>query len=309
MVEDAEWEEVDEEDEEDEETKLDDKYGWSYPQSDSIQCTPPPPRSFDLPSQPGSPRLEGPAGEKIANSIENDASEEQVSEDLADELRKTRLSETQPDAQQRRDFRSPAPSPRKPERGGVSLTNGKVAQPNKYQSKHNRRTDGNEGDEDMDDGEIEEEGEEQSDDEDEEDGAKDEDDSSDDGDSLPPSNAVELNGADIRGALKAAKARKDAQMKRSGSIHAISKASQAAFTHQLASGRIGKTQKPLYKGKVPLSAASKYDKYKSKQLDDEDDDEDNDEDDDEDDDKDDDEDDDDGDDDGDDGDDEGEDDD
>ena len=91
---------------------------------------------------------------------------------------------------------------------------------------------------------------------------------------VPPRNTFGLNGADIHGALKAAKALKDTQTKRSVGTHAISKVGQAASTRQLALRRIGKTQKPLSKGKASLPGASKYDKYKSRQRGDEDDDED-----------------------------------
>ena len=121
----------DEEDEEDEETVRDPKWDWAKPQHATIQCPPPPPLSLNLPSQPGSSRLEEPAGEIPATSVEDDEgeAEEPDEENLAEKLHRTTLSEVQPGALDRRAFRSPAPSPRKP----------------------NARHDENEEDDDMDD--------------------------------------------------------------------------------------------------------------------------------------------------------------
>lgn len=91
MIEDADGEEdeedeEDEEHEEDEDAKFDIKYGWSQPRSDCIRLTPPPSRSFNLPSQPGSLRLEEPIGESVATSIEDNASGQQIDEGLAEQL-------------------------------------------------------------------------------------------------------------------------------------------------------------------------------------------------------------------------------
>ena len=90
----------DEDDEESEEAKLNNKYGWSQPQSDRIRFPPPPQLFFNMPSQPSSLSLEEPAGAHVTEDIENGVSEEQINEGLAEELRRTRLDETLPGAQQ-----------------------------------------------------------------------------------------------------------------------------------------------------------------------------------------------------------------
>ena len=92
-------EEEEEEDEEDEEARLENKYGWSQAQSDRIRFTPPPRPSFNMPSQPSSSRPNGPAGTQVTESIETDVSKEQINDGLAEELRRTTLDETQPEAQ------------------------------------------------------------------------------------------------------------------------------------------------------------------------------------------------------------------
>jgi hypothetical protein len=93
---DVDWEEED--DEENEEAKLNNKYGWSQPQSDRIRF-PPPPHQFTT-SQSSSSHLEEPAGESVTKSVETGVSEEQINKGLAEELRRTKLDETQPDPQQ-----------------------------------------------------------------------------------------------------------------------------------------------------------------------------------------------------------------
>jgi len=99
---DEEDENVDEEndEEEDEDAKFDSKYGWSQPQSDRIRYAPPPRPSFNMPSQPSFSRLEESTGAHVTESTEADVSEEQINDGLAEELRRTRLDETQPAAQQ-----------------------------------------------------------------------------------------------------------------------------------------------------------------------------------------------------------------
>ena len=92
--------EENEEDAEDKEAKFDNKYGWSQRQSERIRYPPPPQSFFDMPSQSSSSRLEGPAETHATESIETNVSEEQINEGLAEELRRTRLDERQPDAQQ-----------------------------------------------------------------------------------------------------------------------------------------------------------------------------------------------------------------
>jgi hypothetical protein len=51
-------------------------------------------------SQPSSSSPEEPAGAHVTEGIENDVEEEQINEDLAKELRRIRLNEIQPGAQQ-----------------------------------------------------------------------------------------------------------------------------------------------------------------------------------------------------------------
>lgn len=96
--EDADGEE--QEDEEDEDARLANKYGWSQPQSDRIRFTPPPRPSFNMPYQPSFSRPDEPAGMHVMESFEADVSEDQIIDGLAEELRRTTLDETQPDAQQ-----------------------------------------------------------------------------------------------------------------------------------------------------------------------------------------------------------------
>jgi len=90
--------EEEDEDEEDGDANFDRKYGWSQPQSDRIRYAPPPRPYFDMLSQPSSSHLEEQAGAHVTESIENNVSEEQINESLAEELRRTRLDETQPGA-------------------------------------------------------------------------------------------------------------------------------------------------------------------------------------------------------------------
>jgi hypothetical protein len=87
-------------DEESEEAKHENKYGWSHSQSDRIRFPPPPQPFFNMPPQPSSSRLEEPAETHASENIETKVSEEQIDEGLAGELRRTRLDETRPDAQQ-----------------------------------------------------------------------------------------------------------------------------------------------------------------------------------------------------------------
>jgi hypothetical protein len=96
---DGEEEEDEDDDEESEAAKFDNKYGWSQPQSDRIQWTPPPQPFLNMQTQLSFSSLEESAGAQITESIAEDVSEEQINEDLAEELRRTRLGETQPDAQ------------------------------------------------------------------------------------------------------------------------------------------------------------------------------------------------------------------
>ena len=88
------------EDEESEEAKHENKYGWSHSQSDRIRFPPPPQPFFNTPPQPGSSRLEEPARTNATESTETNVSEEQINKCLAEELRRTKLDETQPDAHQ-----------------------------------------------------------------------------------------------------------------------------------------------------------------------------------------------------------------
>ena len=51
-------------------------------------------------TQSSSSHLEEPAGESVTKSVETGVSEEQINKGLAEELRRTKLDETQPDPQQ-----------------------------------------------------------------------------------------------------------------------------------------------------------------------------------------------------------------